>query len=177
MRLKTMTLRAEFMRRFLLHVLPSGFHRIRHFGLLANGGRRENLAKVRALLLVVGAKGDVGISGDRDHHTRPTDVRLPSVRGGHGHRRGLWARATDPRTTLVAGDFMNSTRPILSTTVHWLAPMRHRFAFQGESLGFCRVHHPKTLAIPAGNSMPSRKLPIGPAGKSRLVSPQKLKSP
>ena len=34
---KTMTLDpAEFMRRFLLHVLPSGFHRIRHYGLLAN---------------------------------------------------------------------------------------------------------------------------------------------
>ena len=53
MRLKTMTLSPdEFMRRFLLHVLPSGFHRIRHFGLLANGGRRENLAKVRELLQV-----------------------------------------------------------------------------------------------------------------------------
>lgn len=52
-RIKTMTLSpAEFMRRFLLHVLPSGFHRIRHFGLLANGGRRENLAKVRKLLQV-----------------------------------------------------------------------------------------------------------------------------
>lgn len=48
---KTMTLAAaEFMRRFLLHVLPGGFHRIRHYGLLANAGRRENLAKVRALL-------------------------------------------------------------------------------------------------------------------------------
>jgi hypothetical protein len=52
-RIKTMTLSpAEFMRRFLLHVLPSGFHRIRHFGLLANAGRRENLAKVRKLLQV-----------------------------------------------------------------------------------------------------------------------------
>lgn len=39
---KTMTLGAdEFMRRFLLHVLPGGFHRIRHYGLLANAGRRE----------------------------------------------------------------------------------------------------------------------------------------
>jgi hypothetical protein len=48
---KTMTLSAEeFMRRFLLHVLPGGFHRIRHFGLLANAARRENLAKARALL-------------------------------------------------------------------------------------------------------------------------------
>ena len=50
---KTMTLASEeFMRRFLLHVLPSGFHRIRHYGLLANAGRRENLAKARALLNV-----------------------------------------------------------------------------------------------------------------------------
>ncbi len=46
-----MTLDAdEFMRRFLLHVLPSGFHRIRHYGLLANGGRRTHLARVRELL-------------------------------------------------------------------------------------------------------------------------------
>ena len=51
---KTMTLEAdEFMRRFLLHVLPGGFHRIRHYGLLANAGRREHLAQVRQLLHVV----------------------------------------------------------------------------------------------------------------------------
>ena len=50
-RYKTMTIAAdEFMRRFLLHVLPSGFHRIRHYGLIANVGRRENLAKARELL-------------------------------------------------------------------------------------------------------------------------------
>ena len=48
---KTMTLTAdEFMRRFLLHVLPPGFHRIRHYGLLANAGRQLYLAKARALL-------------------------------------------------------------------------------------------------------------------------------
>ena len=50
---KTMTLATdEFMRRFLLHVLPSGFHRIRHYGLIANTGRRENLARARELLNV-----------------------------------------------------------------------------------------------------------------------------
>jgi hypothetical protein len=50
---KTMTLSTdEFMRRFLLHVLPSGFHRIRHYGLLANGGRQDNLARARELLQV-----------------------------------------------------------------------------------------------------------------------------
>lgn len=48
---KTMTLAsAEFMRRFLLHVLPTGFHRIRHYGLLAYVGRRESLARARHLL-------------------------------------------------------------------------------------------------------------------------------
>ena len=40
----------EFLRRFLLHVLPSGFVRIRYFGLLANRGRAKNLAQCRALL-------------------------------------------------------------------------------------------------------------------------------
>jgi hypothetical protein len=50
---KTMTLAAdEFMRRFLLHTIPDGFHRIRHLGFLANGHRRERLALCRALLAV-----------------------------------------------------------------------------------------------------------------------------
>ena len=38
------------MRRFLLHVLPGGFHRIRHYGLLTNGSRKANLALARELL-------------------------------------------------------------------------------------------------------------------------------
>jgi hypothetical protein len=38
------------MRRFLLHVLPGGFHRIRHYGLLANAHRKSNLATARTLL-------------------------------------------------------------------------------------------------------------------------------
>jgi hypothetical protein len=50
-RQKVMTLASdEFIRRFLIHVLPSGFHRIRHYGLFANGGRAENLARTRGLL-------------------------------------------------------------------------------------------------------------------------------
>ena len=49
---KTMTLETdEFIRRFLIHVLPSGFHRIRHYGLLANSGRRDNLERIRKLLV------------------------------------------------------------------------------------------------------------------------------
>src|SRR3954469_1018545 len=52
----------EFMRRFLLHVLPDGFHRIRHYGLLANGHRAAMLARCRELLDVshAPAEGDDG---------------------------------------------------------------------------------------------------------------------
>jgi len=50
-RYKTMTLPTnEFIRRFLIHVLPKGFHRIRHYGLLANGNRPRNIAHARQLL-------------------------------------------------------------------------------------------------------------------------------
>ena len=47
----TMTLKAEeFIRRFLLHVLPKGFVKVRHFGFLANRGRRANVVLCRKLL-------------------------------------------------------------------------------------------------------------------------------
>jgi hypothetical protein len=50
-RQKVMTLAtAEFIRRFLLHVLPQGFHRIRHYGLLASGTRADNIARALRLL-------------------------------------------------------------------------------------------------------------------------------
>ena len=55
-RYKTMTLEpGEFIRRFLMHVLPKGFHRIRHYGLLANGAatRAEKLARARQLIAAV----------------------------------------------------------------------------------------------------------------------------
>ena len=52
-RYKTMTVHShEFIRRFLIHVLPKGFHRIRHYGLLANSEKEECLAKARELLCV-----------------------------------------------------------------------------------------------------------------------------
>lgn len=42
----------EFIRRFLMHVLPDGFYRIRHCGLLASSARKANLTRIRALLCV-----------------------------------------------------------------------------------------------------------------------------
>jgi hypothetical protein len=52
-RYRTMTLATdEFIPRFMLHVLPKGFHRIRHYGLLASSGRKANVSRARALLAV-----------------------------------------------------------------------------------------------------------------------------
>jgi hypothetical protein len=72
-RYKTMTLETgEFIRRFLLHVLPAGFHRIRHYGLLANPVRRARLARVRDLLHIAPAT-----SPSPDHaiiETRPVFI-------------------------------------------------------------------------------------------------------
>ena len=75
---KTMTLAAdEFMRRFLLHVLPGGFHRIRHFGLIANNGRKEKLTLARQLLNVVPTAPTIEVTGADtalDEPTRPNFV-------------------------------------------------------------------------------------------------------
>ncbi len=64
-RYKTMSLASdEFIRRFLIHVRPHGFDRIRHYGLFANGQRAENLAKARALLGVEKPRDDSDDSDD-----------------------------------------------------------------------------------------------------------------
>ena len=60
-RQKVMTLAsAEFIRRFLIHVLPQGFHRIRHYGLLASGTRADNIARARHLLNVAATQPKAG---------------------------------------------------------------------------------------------------------------------
>ena len=51
---------AEFIRRFLIHVLPQGFHRIRHYGLLASGTRANNIARARLLLKLPAAQPEAG---------------------------------------------------------------------------------------------------------------------
>ena len=71
---KAMTLSPqEFMRRFLLHVLPGGFHRIRHYGLLANSNRRDNLALARQLLQVTPPTPEAAADDGLDS-PRPTFV-------------------------------------------------------------------------------------------------------
>ena len=70
-RQQVMTLAAdEFVRRFLMHVLPRGFHRIRHYGLLAGSARKASLALARKLLDVAAPPGD-------DTPGKPDDYRPP----------------------------------------------------------------------------------------------------
>jgi hypothetical protein len=64
----------EFIRRFLLHVLPDGFHRIRHYGFLAKGDRGETLARVRDLLQIQPTRGPD--AADREHQA-DEDARAP----------------------------------------------------------------------------------------------------
>ena len=69
---------AEFVRRFLLHVLPSGFQRIRHYGLLANRSRAANLQRCREVL---GVSASEPVQRDapedyRDRYQRLTGVAL-----------------------------------------------------------------------------------------------------
>jgi hypothetical protein len=61
----------EFIRRFLLHILPEGFHRIRHYGLLAGSARKDNLALARELLEVAPVPGDAVVTQE------PADPRPP----------------------------------------------------------------------------------------------------
>ena len=74
-RYKTMTLtRDEFIRRFLIHVLPKGFHRIRHYGLIANAGRKDNLARARELLMVPVPPAHEAVSDDEKTWGNEPDI-------------------------------------------------------------------------------------------------------
>ena len=130
-RYKAMTLSPEeFMSRFLLHVLPSGLHRIRHYGLLANGSRKSNLAAARQFLAVT-----VDVTPATTEQSQPTTSPLrrhrsscvasaaapwrslccwrPSVRSAHHRERQRDDRTTSPASCVATGsraDARQSTR-------------------------------------------------------------------
>jgi hypothetical protein len=95
-RQKLMTLAShEFIRRFLIHVLPSGFHRIRHYGLFANSGRAENLARARELLRVLPAQGE---PSDTDPDEPPRHSLPCPCCGGRMVIIETFERGSTPRT-------------------------------------------------------------------------------
>ena len=69
---------AEFIRRFLLHILPGGFHRIRHYGLFAGTVRAHNIERVRQLLA---APKPRPAEADRDTETPSPAHRCPCCGG------------------------------------------------------------------------------------------------
>jgi len=91
-RQRAMTLATdEFIRRFLLHVLPRGFHRIRHYGLLASSARKDSLARARDLLAVAPPPDD-------DPSEQSPDVRPPCpCCGGQMIVVEVFARWSQPR--------------------------------------------------------------------------------
>jgi len=97
-RYKLMTLDAdEFIRRFLIHVLPDGFHRIRHYGLFANSRRAENIARARQLLNVPApqnALSDTDSTGDGE--PRPSSHPCPCC-GGRMIIIEIFERGCPPR--------------------------------------------------------------------------------
>ena len=101
-RRKTMTLAAaEFIRRMLLHVLPPGFHRIRHYGFLANRARHRKLAECRRALRTPAPPApppDATVSDYRDRYEALTGRSLrqcPRCHEGNmqptNHPAGAWA--------------------------------------------------------------------------------------
>ena len=89
-RISRMTLAPdEFIRRFLLHVLPDGFQRIRHYGFLANGHRQTKLARIRQLLPTKAPQkaSATDPSGDVTITSKKLQRRLPPTTATPGNRR------------------------------------------------------------------------------------------
>jgi Putative transposase len=82
-RCKLMTLDAdEFIRRLLIQVLPDGFHRIRHYGLFANGNRAGNIALARRLLGAPDPAPSSGESDGTEHRHEDDEWNACPCRGG-----------------------------------------------------------------------------------------------
>jgi len=98
-RYRTMTLSAdEFIRRFLLHVLPKGFHRIRHYGLLASASCKANIARARQLMAAPMAEVDPPAVHDTADRDTATDHRPPCpCCGGRMIILEVFARGAAPR--------------------------------------------------------------------------------
>jgi hypothetical protein len=103
-RQKVMTLAtSEFIRRFLIHVLPQGFHRIRHYGLLASGTRADNIARARRLLDASMAQlrtADTTTSSETSE-TKPLSYPCPCC-GGRMIIIETFQRGSSPRTRPAA---------------------------------------------------------------------------
>lgn len=105
-KIRTMALSPdEFIRRFLLHVLPSGFHRIRHYGLLAKGPRAPDLRRLRTL--IAAQTGEPAPPSDPDP-AEPEPQTCPGC-GGRLRIVEVFRRGCTPRTTVTSRLWMDSS--------------------------------------------------------------------
>jgi len=108
-RRKVMTLATdEFIRRFLLHILPKGFHRIRHYGLFANTGRAANIARLRELLGSAPPPAEISATPSQD---QPAETVLPPCPCCGGRmivieifERGMQPRYRPPSVAIIQID-------------------------------------------------------------------------
>jgi hypothetical protein len=87
----------EFIRRFLMHVLPKGFHRIRHYGLFASGSRAENIARARELLAMPKPQAASADAGAADGNEPPTPAHPCPCCGGRMLTIETFERGATPR--------------------------------------------------------------------------------
>ena len=150
-RRQVMTLSAdEFIRRFLLHVLPKGFHRIRHYGLLAGATRKVVLNHVRQLL---------GVAPPAIHRRRGRTRRAPStvpmLRRAHGRCRDLRASASAPRAA-------SSCATIRDASV----VTRHGLAATDRAAPVLAEQEQLALIAVRDAAIPSRAGPSAPANRT-----------
>jgi Putative transposase len=100
-RQKVMTLSTgEFIRRFVIHVLPQGFHRIRHYGLFASATRADNIARARRLLDVPAAQPEAADTNGTQTN-EPLAHPCPCC-GGRMVIIEIFQRGSSPRTRPAA---------------------------------------------------------------------------
>jgi hypothetical protein len=110
--IKTMTLTVdEFMRRFLMHVLPDGFHRIRHYGLLVGAARAETVKRIRQMIADANGTAQAANRADERHAEETAETDIENEReeyfscrccGGRMIIIERFARGAAPRAPLAA---------------------------------------------------------------------------
>ena len=104
-KIRTMALSPDaFIRRFLLHVLPTGFHRIRHYGLLAKGPRAPDLGWLRTLIA-----GEAAPPADAPPEPTPPEPQTCPGCGGRLRIVEVFRRGCAPRTTVTRRLWMDSS--------------------------------------------------------------------
>ena len=123
-RQKVMTLATgEFIRRFLIHVLPRGFHRIRHYGLLASGTRADNIARASRLLDVPAAQPEAGDDSCAEA-AKPEPLSHPCpCCGGRMIVIETFQRGSSPRYRPAASTSRDQDRYIMIRLDPWLHPI------------------------------------------------------